>query len=325
MSNRIKKSAAAKTATRSTKSASGKSKTTAAPAKAKQPAGTKASRPAPATYSAPRRLPSVWQLCRIVARTLRRNPRLFLGVTAVYVALSLLLVGGMKATLDTQTMKDAINTQEGKLAGSLGVFAILLSGANGSPFAGGYQFIIMLLCSLAIIWALRHVLAGSATARVRDAFYFGTYPLVPAVLVLLVVLAEFVPLMIGLSICVNILTASVGMVEKILVVLLGLALAWLSAYLVTGSIFSLYIAALPEMTPVKALRSARRLAKGRRWPLVRKLLFLPLVLVLCYAVIVVPVLLTVTAAAPWVLYGLLLLTLPVAHTYLYMLYRELLE
>jgi hypothetical protein len=67
------------------------------------------------------------------------------------------------------------------------------------------------------------------------------------------------------------------------------------------------------------------LAKGRRWPLVRKLLFLPLVLVLCYAVIVVPVLLTVTAAAPWVLYGLLLLTLPVAHTYLYMLYRELLE
>lgn len=308
-------------ATKSKKTVTAKS--SKRPAKTtKKPAGTAQ----PEAVAAPVRLPSVWVLSRSVWRMLAGAPRLFIGITVIYVLLSLLLVGGVTAGLDTQTMKDAINAQEGKLAGSLGVFAVLLSSANGGRAAGGYQLIIMVICSLATLWVLRHVIAGSGAVRIRDAFYQGMYPLVPVILVLLVIAVQLVPLLIGLSLITTVLVGGmIHLIEKVLLFVLGVALSWLSLYLLTASVFALYIVALPDMTPRRALRSASQLARGRRWVLVRKLLFLPIVLIVIYGLIVVPILLTITAAAPWVLYILLLLTLPVVHTYLYTLYRELLQ
>jgi heme A synthase len=78
------------------------------------------------------------------------------------------------------------------------------------------------------------------------------------------------------------------------------------------------------MTPMKALRSARDLVRGRRLSLFRKLLFLVAVLGLLTVIIVLPVIMTVTSAAPFVLYVVTLLVLPAVHLYLYTLYRELL-
>ena len=55
-----------------------------------------------------------------------------------------------------------------------------------------------------------------------------------------------------------------------------------------------------------------------------KLLFLPLLLVAVYLVLIVPLLLTLIVLAPWLMFVLMLLSLPFAHAYLYSLYRELL-
>ena len=72
-----------------------------------------------------------------------------------------------------------------------------------------------------------------------------------------------------------------------------------------------------------ALRSARQLVANRRWTIMRKLLFLPVVLFVLAAVIVLPVILFATPVVPLVFYTLSMLLLPMLHGYMYTLYRSL--
>jgi len=95
--------------------------------------------------------------------------------------------------------------------------------------------------------------------------------------------------------------------------------------LISASIFALYIVALPEMTPIKALRSASALVKNRRWSVMRKLLWIPLVFSVLAAVIMLPIIVVAAPLAPWVYFVLSILALLALHSYLYTLYRELLN
>jgi hypothetical protein len=112
-------------------------------------------------------------------------------------------------------------------------------------------------------------------------------------------------------------------VEQALWALLALVLSMVSLYMITSSIFALYIVTLPDMSPMHALRSARQLVANRRWTIMRKLLFLPVVLFVLAAVIVLPVILFATPVVPLVFYTLSMLLLPMLHGYMYTLYRSL--
>jgi DNA-binding helix-hairpin-helix protein with protein kinase domain len=102
-------------------------------------------------------------------------------------------------------------------------------------------------------------------------------------------------------------------------------LVLLSLYMVSSSLFALYIVALPDMTPMRALRSARQLALHRRWTILRKILFLPFSLLLLSGLIMLPFIVLVPAIAAWVFLILSLFGWIVALTYMYLLYRELLN
>jgi hypothetical protein len=99
--------------------------------------------------------------------------------------------------------------------------------------------------------------------------------------------------------------------------------AW-SIYMVSASIFALYIVTLPDMLPRQALRSARELVRYRRWQIIRKVFFLPVFVILAIGVIIVPLILYAPPIVPIVFYILSMLSILFAHTYLYSLYRELL-
>jgi hypothetical protein len=86
----------------------------------------------------------------------------------------------------------------------------------------------------------------------------------------------------------------------------------------------LYIACLPDVAPVQALRSARQLVAARRWTALRKILFLPFVLVLANVAIMLPIILLIPAAATWIFAVVMMFNLAVAHSYYYALYRSLL-
>jgi hypothetical protein len=279
-----------------------------------------------------RKLPPAWQIARRACLTLWQHKRVFGSLTLIYGLLTLVLVQGIAGGTDVSSLKnqlnDAFNGHFGSVASSLGVFAVLISSAgnNSSQTAGAYQLFLGLITSLAVIWALRQVMMGSPL-RIRDAYYRGMYPLVPFILVLLVISLQLLPLVIGSAVYSLVITNGIAVhaLEKLFWLLLFLGLATVSFYMLSSSIFALYIAALPDMTPIKALRSARELVRGRRWTLLFKLLALPVLLFIAAAVVMVPIIIWLTPLAQWVFFILTMLALVVIHTYVYTLYRELLN
>ncbi|HTB49184.1 MAG TPA: hypothetical protein VK712_03820, partial [Verrucomicrobiae bacterium] len=116
----------------------------------------------------PVKLPNVWRLTKTAAETLWLHKRLFIGITLVYGVLNLILVKGLASSTDVGGLKSqlsqAFHGHFGSLASGLSIFVVLVGSAgNGSSqTAGAYQLFLALVTSLAIIWALRQVLAGVA-------------------------------------------------------------------------------------------------------------------------------------------------------------------
>jgi len=276
-------------------------------------------------------LPSGIKIIKSSAQLLRQNWRLFLRITLIYGLLTVVLVRGVGGTLNLSDLKSSLKSGfSGSLSSLLTgatLFSYLLgsAGASSNPSGGAYQTLLVIIMSLVAIWALRQVLAGHKI-RARDAFYKGTYPLVPFILVLLVVGLQLLPLLAGSWLYSTVVgnALAVTALEKLIWGVIALSLAIFSLYMISSSLFALYIVTLPEMTPMKALRSARQLVRHRRWTILRKIMFLPLALLVIGAVVMIPLILILTPAAEWIFFILSMFVLIVVHTYMYTLYRELL-
>jgi hypothetical protein len=279
----------------------------------------------------PVRLPNVWRLSKATARLLINNKGLFLGITGVYGLLNLILAQGLGSADITGLKSDLSQIFTGNfsaLASSLSIFVVLVGSAGNStsPTAGVYQMLLAIIASLAVIWALRQVKAGSAL-RIRDAYYRGMYPLIPFVLVLVVIGLQLIPMFIGSSLYNLVISNGIAVyaIEKLLWMLLFGALSLLTLYMLASSLFALYIVTLPDMTPMRALKSARQLVRYRRWTVLRKILFLPLLLIVVAALIMLPIIIWLTALAEWMFFALTMFSLVAIHAYMYTLYRELLN
>ncbi len=263
-------------------------------------------------------VPNILRLAQTSVDTLWQNRRLFIGLTLTYTLLSFILLQGLSSSASTNSVKTAVDA-----------FALLIStsATSSGPTAGPYQSILAIITSLAVIWALRQVVSGNSTPRVRDTFYQGMYPLVPFLIVLLVIFVQFLPFAIGAKIYATVITNGIAAhtFEKLIWAAVFIVLALWSLYMVTASSFALYIVTLPDMPPLKALRSARDLVRYRRWKVMRKILGLPLILLVIAAIIMIPIILILTPLAPWIFFLLTMAALVAIHTYMYTLYRELLN
>lgn len=280
----------------------------------------------------PVRLPSVYGITKKATLTVWQHRTLFGGIIVVYGLLNLLLVQGIAGTSNISSLKDSLDQiftgNFAQLSSAFGVFSVMLSSAgnSSSPTAGAYQFFLALIFSLALIWALRQVLAGQKI-RIRDAYYRGMYPLIPFVLVLLIMGLQLIPMIIGSTLYNLVITQGIAVfaVEKLIWALLYALLALLSLYMLSSSVFALYIVTLPDMTPVKALRSARELVRNRRWTVVRKIVCLPIILLVAAGLVMVPIIIWLTPLAKWTFFILTMSVLLGVHAYIYTLYRELLN
>ncbi|MEK7594494.1 MAG: hypothetical protein AAB436_02560 [Patescibacteria group bacterium] len=280
----------------------------------------------------PFRLPSVWRLSKTTAQMLWDNKNLFIGITLIYGLLNIVLAQSLSGVTDLTTLKDSLDQffsgNFGALSTGLSVFAVLVGSAGNSTSAtaGAYQLFLGLIGSLAVIWALRQVAAGTKI-RIRDTYYQGMYPLIPFILVLMVVGLQFIPLLIGSTLYSLVINNGIAVygVEKLLWALFYGSLALLSFYMISSSLFALYIVTLPDMTPMKALRSARTLVRYRRWTVLRKIFCLPIILLIAAAVIMLPIIIWLTPLAQWAFFALSMFGLVAVHSYMYNLYRELLN
>lgn len=273
----------------------------------------------------------VGQLIRQTTGVLSSRWRLFLGIIVIYGVLNIFFAQALTNGSDVTHLKNSLEQlftgNWGALAASAGVFALMLTSPSAAgQGSGGYQLLITLMISLAVIWALRQSFLGN-NVRVREAFYRGMYPLVPFMLILIVLSLELLPFIIGSTIYSIVVSngMAVHLIEKISWLALFILLASVTLYLISSSIFALYIVTAHDMTPVKALRIAANLVRGRRWQVIRKILALPLILFLTVAVIMLPAILWVTSLAQVLFFMITLTSLVIIHTYLYVLYRGLLH
>lgn len=276
----------------------------------------------------PGQVPGAPRLLAGAVKVLGSNWKVFAGIIGVYALLNILFAQGLAALQNLDSAKTSLDQAEsssGALVTGLALFVSLAGFANTDPAAAVYQFVLALIASLAVVWALRQVYAQNMV-RVRDAFYKGMFPLVPFVLVLLVIGVQLIPFLIGAFVysIVSATGVAASAAELVLWGTMFFLLALASLYMVASSIFALYIVCLPDMTPIQALRSARKLVLGRRWMVLRKVVFLPIAIVLLALVLLMPLLVYATAIAGWVYFLYSMAGLAIVHSYMYRLYRSLL-
>lgn len=274
---------------------------------------------------------SAFKLFSNSVRHIWRHKKILGGLLVTYALLSLVLVRGFGGGLDIRELQASLSElfaqNESKTITTLTVFGALMADASTpvSDAAGVYQSVVLVIMSLAVIWTLRQTYEGRE-ARYGDAFYKSQYPLVPFLLVLLVISLQLIPLAVGSFLYSLVIGGGLAttIVEQAIWGVLIFLLVLLSLYMLASSLLALYAVTLPNMRPLQALRSSRELVRHRRWAIIRKLLFLPLALLLLAAAVTIPVIVLVPAIASWVFFAFSLLALVVSHSYIFALYRELL-
>jgi hypothetical protein len=274
-------------------------------------------------------LPGAVRLLKDTSKIIRANKTLFIGITLINVLISFVFVQGLGSSFNIVELKQNIEElfgQGNQLSTAATLFGFLLgsAGSTASEGSGAYQFFLTILISLVVIWCVRQIQAGKKPA-VKDGFYRGVYPLIPFLLVLFVIGLQLIPLIIGNVMYSTVIQNGLAItsVEKVLWFLIFICLAMLSAYMLTSSIFALYISTLPDMTPMQALRSARELVLHRRWAVWLRIIALPLVLIAIGAIIFIPLLIFATAIVQVLFLVMASFSLVIVHIYMYLLYRSM--
>lgn len=261
-------------------------------------------------------LPNAFRLTAQSFRLVKRRWRSFAGIIAIYGALNIVLVQGFGAGASD----DAVASTNVQLDAISSIFQVGGGTDNGSV----YQSILLTLVTLALIWGLREAYAGQKFS-IKDAYYKSMYPLVPFLLVIFIIMAQLIPLALGgtaFTIALQNGIAASG-VEIAIWTSIVILLALLSIYLISASLFALLLVTLPDMTPLKALRAAKQLVANRRAAVIRKLLFIPLVLVVVFSILMAPIIVFIPDITQWVFLPLMIIVTPFVYAYIYALYREM--
>ncbi len=275
-------------------------------------------------------LPNSFRMLKEAVIFLKQHAKLFFCIAAIYGILYLLLVQGLTNMQGLDEAKNAIAASVGGGLVDITAGVTLYIHLLGLPATSGsaatfYQFIVTLLASLALIWTFRQVYAGRRV-RARDGYYQGMYPLVPFLLVVGLAAVQLIPFAIGGSVFALVVRNGIA-ATGIEILLWGVGffvLALISLYMIVSTVLALYIVTLPNMQPMQAIRSAGELVRGRRWLLLRKILFLPLALIVLVGLVMVPLIMFVTPLVGWVFFLLMALCLAITHSYMYRMYRSLL-
>jgi len=278
------------------------------------------------------KLPKARQLARQSLGVLWRHKRVFTGIMAVFAVLYVVFVRGLAGT-DLATFRESLQDSEGfagvQVAQGLGMVAYLFGNVSSaeSEIAGAYQLLLLSLVSMALIWTFRQMYADKPRrVTVKQAYYTGTAPFVRYLIINAVIGLQLVPALLGMAIYQQVLGAGLAATsaESFIWLALLVMTLLLSFYMVSSSIFALFIVTLPDVTPMQALRSARELVHFRRWEVMRKVAFMPLMLILVGMVAFLPIVLYATPVADVLFSVAAIAAVAIINSYMYQLYRSLL-
>lgn len=272
-----------------------------------------------------KKISSTIKLLRQTFVMIRKGWRTIGGITLVYAIGVLVFVRSFSvgSTDATNTVTSGVTSKASETISNL--TALLSQGSSSVSAASGvYQVIISTICSLAFIWAFRQILSREK-AGVKESFYQGMTPLVKYLLVLAMIGVQLIPLAIGSYIFTIVYGSGLFFGWEVWAAgsVFALSALW-SLRLITHSFFALFITTLPDMTPLRSLRSAKKMVYRRRLLIWRKFLGAIVFFAIVVAVIMLPFVLWWAAVAPWILFVLSVLILPLVQAYAYTIYREIL-
>jgi len=270
------------------------------------------------------KLPGVLELLKSSLSDCRKFWRPLTGVIVVYGILYFILVLG----LSFQTVSSSTGAS-GHLSHALrSAFTVFNTGntsstTNQSDATVLMQFLLFMIASLAVIWTLRK-LQDVKKIKIRDAYYQGSSGLISTILVTFCLIITLLPALLGGAILATATQTSSSGAEVFIAGIISVLLLLGSIYLFVVYWPAFYIAGLPQMRPIQAMRSAAKVTKKRRFIIMGRMLVL-LIATLCFLFLILLILaLTVSKIVPEVAYLLLLVIFGYAHVYLYKLYRSLL-
>lgn len=249
-----------------------------------------------------------------------KNRKIFSSILAIYALLDIFFVSGLSIGNSSKIISGSNVFSRG-----VSIFNNATSTASTiNSNSGIYQTIFGIIISLVVIYVIRQLYANKEVT-VSDAFYRSMYPLIPSVFVLLMIIIQFIPLMIGTFVLAYFLhgISNISLFIKLLAAIPCIGLFYWSFYMLSSSVIAFYISTLPDMTPMQAIKSAKEVVEGKRLKVFWRIIALPIVLVIAAFIVIFPIGLIASGLAPWIYFILELLGLMIAHSYLYRLYREL--
>ncbi|MDQ2973439.1 MAG: hypothetical protein M3Q79_03080 [bacterium] len=257
------------------------------------------------------------------------KPLLILSVALALI--QLLFVYGLQQPLDVRDFRDTLDELFQGSVDNLSTVVATLSALFGAqkdstiPNSNIYSSIVILFFSLMFIWIYRQKTAGNKFT-VLQAVYRSPYPVTVVLGVLVVIAVQMLPFAVGSVLFSTVMQGEIavnGYEKAIWWIFLGLTVL-LSGYLISSSLFAVYISTLPNMTPLRALRSARNLVRYRRFSVMNRLFVGIILFTLAGAGIMLPLIFFLPAVAGWTYFVLSAFALPVTTAYIYTLYRDLL-
>lgn len=289
-----------------------------------------------------------WSFTNYVRATLWKQKRLFGGLILVYLLITI-VVSGIGAQDAYMNLSDTLKETGGDVFqgnwGKIGSASLLLvtSVTTGlTPNVTQAQSVLgglaVFFAWLSTIWLLRNVVAGRRVA-LRDGLYNSGSPVLSTVIVGFVLAIQLLPAAIAILLY-NAASYSGLLDSGVAAMLFWIAdalLVLLSLYWVTSTFIALVVVTLPGMYPFQAIKTAGDLVIGRRLRVLFRLLWLAVTIIVMWAIIVIPIILfddwlkQLLPAISWLpLVPLTILTLSsvtiiFATSYIYLLYRKVVE
>lgn len=299
-------------------------------------------------YDRSLKLPGYFAFSKYVFKILWTNRKIFLLMALLYATLSLIMVG--ITSQDTYlTLQDTLKSTGGSILnggwGELGksfllfITTISVGASDGlSDVQQIYSIIIILLTWLTSVWLLRNIIAGRKV-RLRDGLYNSGAPIFPTFLIALLFLFQLLPFaiaIIGYSAASTTGFLSGGIEAMLFWVVAGL-LTIMSLYFIIGTLFALIIITLPGMYPSVAIKTAGDMVVGRRFRILKRLIWMLMCVLISWIVIIIPLIIfdswikNMWKAINWIpsipIIILLLSSISIIwiSAYIYLLYRKVVD
>ncbi|MDR1300530.1 MAG: hypothetical protein LBK50_02370 [Candidatus Nomurabacteria bacterium] len=289
------------------------------------------------------KLPSYIAFTNSVWKTIWRNKGFYIKFFLLFCVFSVVLLG----VLDQETyvkFRDSLNSSEDSGSTQLGFLkyftlaASAITSSSGSTISEGQRIIgiiMFLLGWLMLVWALRQILAGHKP-KLRDSLYSAGSPMISTLFVIVIGALQLLPLALSLLAYqaltgVGIINSGIA-IENMAFWLAEAFIVALTLYWMVPTFFALVIVTLPGMYPFAALKNAGDRMVGRRLRFLYRIIYMALPILLLWLLVLVPIIILDNAIqVAWLplvpLFVLLLTTLTIiwCATYIYLLYRKVLE